>query len=70
MPLERLDGPVWGDYCRHPEHKPPVMISLPPGTYRHTCPECGNQVVFTIRPGPNLSEPRPGPYGWKPTCQA
>lgn len=26
--------------CRHPQHDPPTMISLPPGIYEHSCPRC------------------------------
>lgn len=54
--LEKIDvGNTWtrqSAYCRHPEHDPPNMIVLEPGTYRHTCPGCGRQVVFVIPPGP------------------
>lgn len=72
MPLERIDGDglSWVKTCRHPEHSPPTMIVLQPGTYRHICPACGNQVVFVVGPGPTLGEVRPGPYGWKVTCSA
>jgi hypothetical protein len=34
--------------CMHPEHNPPSMIVLSPGTYEHTCPGCGNTVIFTV----------------------
>lgn len=67
MPLERLDEgkrAPWVSQCRHPEHDPPTMIVLQPGTYRHTCPACGNQVVFVVSPGPSLNN---GPLCRHPT---
>ena len=46
MSLEKIaDAPV---PCVHPEHAPPSNIVLAPGTYRHTCPSCGRQRVFTV----------------------
>lgn len=35
--------------CRHAEHSPPTMISLPPGTYEHVCPSCKQRQVVTVR---------------------
>jgi hypothetical protein len=35
--------------CRHPNHKPPSMIVLSPGTYEHTCPGCGAVSTFAVR---------------------
>ena len=51
MSLRRLPDPEnWRDwYCRHPEHEPPSMISLPRGRYEHKCPGCGIVVVFTAQ---------------------
>lgn len=34
--------------CMHPEHKPPTHIVLEPGTYKYTCPACGEVTVFEI----------------------
>lgn len=34
--------------CADPQHKPPQMISLPPGIYEHVCPTCGKSVQFRI----------------------
>lgn len=50
MPLKRIDrGDRWKrDLCRHPEHNPPGMICLPPGTYEHECPGCGQKSQFTV----------------------
>ena len=34
--------------CLSPQHEPPNMIVLEPGTYEYTCPSCGKQYVFTV----------------------
>ena len=34
--------------CMNPSHDPPSNMVLPPGTYQHTCPGCGNKVTFTV----------------------
>ena len=34
--------------CLSPEHNPPSHISLPPGTYEHTCPACGETTTFEV----------------------
>lgn len=47
MPLEKIaDAP--GAYCQHPEHNPPSHMSPAPGTYRWTCPACGQAKIFTV----------------------
>ena len=35
--------------CQDPEHNPPGMMVYEPGVYEHTCPACGNTVIFTKR---------------------
>lgn len=46
MPLEKIkDAPR---PCLSPDHKPPTQIVLEPGTYKHTCPDCGKVTVFTV----------------------
>ena len=35
--------------CQHPEHNPPGLIVLEPGTYEHTCPGCGEVQVFQVK---------------------
>jgi hypothetical protein len=35
--------------CDHPEHMPPTMIALSPGTYEHTCPKCKLVITFIVR---------------------
>ncbi len=34
--------------CRHPEHKPPGMVVLDPGTYEHECPGCKAKQIIKI----------------------
>ena len=34
--------------CTSPEHKPPTHLFLTPGTYKHTCPSCGEETIFEI----------------------
>lgn len=34
--------------CRHPEHNPPSYRVFEPGTYRHTCPQCGAIRMFVV----------------------
>lgn len=41
--------------CTHPEHKPPTMIVLSPGTYEHECPSCGNKITFVVPRRPRLT---------------
>lgn len=43
------------DYCNHPEHNPPGLVSLPPGVYEHTCPRCNRKFVFVVPDGPRLA---------------
>lgn len=28
--------------CKNPEHNPPTMIVLKPGTHTYQCPKCGH----------------------------
>lgn len=37
------------EICRHPEHNPPGMILLPPGSHTWQCPACGKTVTFTVK---------------------
>lgn len=36
--------------CRDPQHEPSNMQALAPGVYSHTCPSCGVECKFTVRP--------------------
>ena len=58
MGLRKIaDAPV---PCRHPEHEPPTLIVLAPGTYEYICPGCGAEVIFTVPLVTCYSRPR----GW------
>ena len=51
MPFKKLpDAEQWNPpkACRHPEHNPPTMIVLQPGTYEWSCPACGHTVRVTV----------------------
>lgn len=51
MPLKKLPESRWVksvDHCQHPEHNPPGMIVLEPGTYEYTCPSCGARQYFVV----------------------
>jgi hypothetical protein len=57
MPLRKIDDPEHDKWikqqpCLHPEHNPPTMIVLEPGTYEHTCPGCGRTITFVVPPRP------------------
>ena len=55
MSTKRIGGPrPWGGICRDPEHSPPSHRVWQPGTWEHTCPSCGNKVVFVIPARPTL----------------
>jgi len=34
--------------CMSPNHKPPMHISLEPGVYEYTCPDCGETIRFEV----------------------
>ena len=34
--------------CVNPEHNPPGHMVFPNGVYEHTCPGCGNKIIFTV----------------------
>lgn len=34
--------------CFAPDHRPPGMIVLEPGTYEHSCSQCGERTVFVV----------------------
>jgi len=43
------------DRCIHPEHDPPGMIVLEPGTHTYECPGCGAKQTFTVPPRPTCN---------------
>lgn len=51
MPLKKIEtiNLNWEEpICSDPEHNPPTMIVLEPGSYEYTCPTCGRLVFFTV----------------------
>ena len=36
------------EQCKDPEHNPPSMIVLKPGTHTWECPSCGQESTFTV----------------------
>jgi hypothetical protein len=34
--------------CLSSEHYPPAHITLDPGEYEYTCPQCGEKTVFIV----------------------
>ncbi len=55
MGLRRIDDVEWVPLpCRHPEHNPPSMIVLKPGSYEDGCPGCHMKTRFNVGPGPQL----------------
>lgn len=46
--FRKIAEPAKFNHCRHPEHNPPMHISLSPGTYEYCCPKCGNTIQFTV----------------------
>ena len=46
MPLEKIANAP--KHCLSPEHDPPSHMVLDPGTYKYTCPMCGEAVTFTV----------------------
>ena len=43
---EKISEPKIPCLCQ--EHEPPRNQVFSPGTYKHTCPECGEVTVFEI----------------------
>lgn len=46
--LRRLSSRECEKMCMSSEHNVPMFISLKPGTYEHTCPNCGQRTVFSV----------------------
>ena len=58
MPFKKIANPPvpWHSRrCQHPEHDPPGMIVLPPGTHEWQCPKCHAKQFVTIREPPRCS---------------
>lgn len=41
-------------FCQHPQHNPPSMIVLEPGTHIWKCPGCGATQSVIVPPKPQL----------------
>lgn len=56
MPFKKIDDNKWEPKypCTDPEHNPPGMIVLEPGTYEYTCPSCGEKRTIIVGPKPTL----------------
>ncbi len=37
-----------GRGCTDPSHNPPGYQVFSPGKYKHTCPSCGNVIIFVV----------------------
>ena len=49
MSLRKIDDVTFHyNQCQSPEHNPPKMVSLSPGTYEWTCPACGHRQIFIV----------------------
>jgi hypothetical protein len=48
VPVPQLPIEPYREPCRHPEHKPPNMIVLPPGVHVWKCPACGEETILYI----------------------
>lgn len=51
MPTKKIkdvDPKYLDKVCYDPGHNVPSMQVFEPGTYEHTCPSCGNKIVFTV----------------------
>ncbi len=48
MPFIKHDPLKEYKYCTHPEHFPPKLIYLPPGTHVYQCPACGKTQTIIV----------------------
>ncbi len=51
MPFKPVDksSPKWAEKrCTNPEHNPPTMIVLPPGSHVWVCPACGHEQTVYV----------------------
>ena len=54
MPFKRYEPFEKQETCTHPEHDPPGMIVLEPGTHVYECPRCGAEQSVIVPPRPML----------------
>jgi ribosomal protein S27E len=54
MPTRKLSSPeTWIEgkkkvKCTDREHNPPNQMVFEPGSYEHTCPDCGKATTFIV----------------------
>lgn len=48
MPTIKIKEPDREELCLSSEHNPPAYMVFEPGTYEHTCPQCGKKTIFTV----------------------
>lgn len=46
--IRRLKAYEQEKMCMSAEHNIPMFISLKPGVYEHTCPNCGQATTFSV----------------------
>lgn len=61
--IEDVNEKYVGKPCYDPGHNVPGMQVFEPGTYEHTCPSCGNKIVFTVSRPIRLDATRVKPIG-------
>lgn len=62
MPFKKFTPAPLRVQCQHPEHYPPPMVVLEPGTHVWECPGCGELRRVVVAPRPAL-EADPGDKG-------
>jgi len=60
MPFKKIkDFKEWNDPnpCKSPNHNPPTMIVLQPGTYEWECPDCHFTQTVVVKANFSLKQP-------------
>lgn len=59
MPFKKFTPVPKREQCKHPEHYPPSMVVLEPGSHDWECPGCGDVRRVVVAPRPELEvDPR------------
>ena len=48
MPTKKISDDKQDRPCFSRDHNPPSMMVFSPGTYEHTCSDCGKKTVFRV----------------------